>query len=102
MYAYLCDINVVKFDLENKIFTFKPSQTSPPTLARDLIKTLLEWTGENWSITASDEVGDESINKKFMSELQLRKNKAIEEQDVIKILETFKGSKVINTIDVAE
>jgi len=102
MCAYLCDLNVVKFDIENNIFIYNPSQTTPPSLSKDLIKILLEWTGKKWSVTASDEEGDESINKKFMSELQLRKNKAIEEKDVIKILETFKGSKVIKTIDVAE
>lgn len=99
IYSFLCDISVVDFDVENKIFSFYPSNTTPKTLAKDIEKHLSEWTGNRWSVTFSDKEGKETINKKFKSELQLRKNKAIKDINVIKILDVFKGAEIIKTIE---
>lgn len=66
----------------------------------DLRKVLKGLTGEVWDITISKKAGGETLSETSEKKAADRKEKAAEEEDVKKILETFPGAELVEVTEI--
>ena len=69
---------------------------APPTLAGDLQRRLLDWTGRRWIVTISSTPGAPTLEEAEAARRTALVSDAAADPDVAAILQSFPGSKIID------
>ena len=86
------DVHLVHF--EPGRLEFRPGEGAPPSLAQDLGKLLLDWTGERWMVSVSQAAGDETIQERRDRREAERRAQIMSHPFVQAALETFPDARV--------
>jgi len=90
----LHDVSLINFDARTCRVEFCPSRATPNDLAGKVGNLLSEWTGNRWVVAISNNNGEKPLRQKMEEELENRKNKALENENVARLLETFPGAVI--------
>lgn len=75
---------------------FVPTKEAPRHLVQLVSKSLHEWTGERWNVTAVEEGGGATIAEEEKSKRDALLSDAESDSDVALILSSFPGAKVVD------
>ncbi|UTO28607.1 DNA polymerase III subunit gamma/tau [Bartonella harrusi] len=76
--------------------TLRLAENSPLSLARDIEKTLLQWTKKRWTITFVNEGGGPTLQEESLALQKTLFSNAQADPDIAKILDYFPEAKIVD------
>ena len=99
LFTNLTNIHLVRFEIGR--IEFRPSDTTPPSFANRLSAALLEWTGQRWLVSISNEQGETSIKEQKQAVENARLAKAKEHPLVQEVLRYWPDAKIEQVSDLS-
>ncbi|MBT5073061.1 MAG: DNA polymerase III subunit gamma/tau [Kordiimonadaceae bacterium] len=91
-YQLTDNVRLVSYDIGRIDIT--PNDRVPKNIAGRMAAELKKWTGENWFISLSTEIGEETLHQQDIAE-QTALEKMVLDNDLIKsVLNSFEGAKI--------
>jgi len=78
------------------IFEFAAAENAPRLLPSLIGKTLLDWTGERWTVTLKPDKGGMTINEQAQMQREILLSDASQDKDVNAILMQFPGAQIVD------
>ena len=80
---------------EPGVISFSQAEGGSPALAQTLAKRLQDWTGERWMVALTQGAAAPTLREAAAAREEKRANGAAEHPLVKKVLERFKGARVV-------
>tara|TARA_R110002073_G_scaffold125043_4_gene269520 strand:- start:405 stop:1880 length:1476 start_codon:yes stop_codon:yes gene_type:complete len=86
------NVHLVSYDVGR--IDIRPNSRVPKNLAGRMSTELKKWTGKNWVISLSAEIGDNTLYEKDVAEQQALKNMIMENELIKSVFISFEGASI--------